>query len=125
MPVGVGMWVGEGVIGVMVGVGAWVFSGVGVGVGGRGVKVMVGWCVSEGRRVKVGARVPVPVGVKEGVALGTGVGGWPSTVKRPEVFQLNPIKICTSYSPTSQRQGSGFQSVYPTPPVPPSQGLDS
>ncbi len=42
MPVGVGMWVGDGVTGVMVGVGAWVFCGVSVGVGGRGVKVRVG-----------------------------------------------------------------------------------
>jgi len=42
VPIGVGMCVGEGLTGVMVGVGAWVFSGVLVAVLGRGVKVWDG-----------------------------------------------------------------------------------
>ena len=81
--------------------------------------------VSGGRMVRVGASVLVVVRVGVGVRLGTAVGGCPSTVKRPDVFQNNPTKIWTSYSPCCHINGSGFQSVYPTPPVPPSHGLVS
>ena len=76
---------------------------------------------SEGRTGGVGGGGLVGVSVR----LGTAVGGCPSTVKRPDVFQNKPTKIWTSYSPSCHIYGSGFQSVYPTPPVPPSHGLVS
>jgi hypothetical protein len=116
--VAVGARVAEGVGGVFVGDGAKVLDGVELGVTRTGLGVAV-WL---GMRVSDGLGVGVLVRVGEGVRLGTAVGGEPSTVKRPEVFQLLPTKTCTSYSPASHRYGSGFQSVYPIPPVPPSQG---
>ena len=102
---GEGALVAEGVGGVDVKVGAWVFCSVGVGViaVGRGVGVSEGTRVSVGCLVRVGASVLVLVRVGEGVMLGTAVGGAPSTVKRPEVFQEEPMNICTSYSPCLQR----------------------
>lgn len=81
---------------------------------GRGVRDGVGVAVSVG----VGMGVLVSVGVM----VGSAVGGSPSTVNRPETFQVRPVKICTSYSPTAHAEGSGSQSVYPLPPVLPSQG---
>lgn len=47
-----------------------------------------------------------PYGVREGV----GVGGSPVIAKRPDIFQVVPRKICTSYSPGSQPR-SGVHSV--------------
>ena len=46
--------------------------------------------VSDGRNVRVGALVLVVVWVGVGVMLGMAVGGCPSTVNRPEVFQDEP-----------------------------------
>ena len=100
---------GEGVC-----VGALVRVGVGVR---EGACVRVGVGVREGAWVRVGVcvgvtvRVEVEVRVGEGVILGTAVGGWPSTVKRPEVFHDKPMNICTSYSPGSHKYGSGSQSL--------------
>jgi hypothetical protein len=69
--VAVGACVAAGVVGVIVGVGAWVLPTVGVGVreGWLGVTVWDGIRVSDGRRVSVA------VLVGEDVALGTDVGG--------------------------------------------------
>ena len=80
----------------------------------------MGVCV--GRGVRVGVAVRVGVGVSVGVFVGIAVGGTPSTSKKPETFQFNPVNICTSYVPGSQSCGSGSQSVKPNPPVSPSQG---
>ena len=99
-------------------------EGMGVQVGGRGVRVCVMVGVGEGPSVVVGVRVRVAVrvgvsdrvGVGDGVAVGErvglgvdvdvgcsvgvaeggGVGGCPSTVNVPETNQSNPTKICTS-----------------------------
>ena len=93
---------------------------------------MVGWGVAEGQGVDEGTGVGdgnavfvavlVRVGDLDavGVALGTAVGGSPSTVKLPLRFHVKPVKICTSYSPGSHSCGSASQSVNPSPPEPPS-----
>jgi hypothetical protein len=49
--------------------------------------------VSDGRKIWVGALVLVVVRVGVGVMLGTAVGGCPSTVNRPDVFQDRPTNI--------------------------------
>jgi hypothetical protein len=67
--------------------------------------------VMEGRGVRVRVLVRLGVKVAEGVGLGSGVGGSPSTVKRPDTFQSRPTKIWTSYSPGIHSEGSGAQSV--------------
>lgn len=143
MAVGQRVLVGVGVTGVAVGQRVLVGETVGTGtrvfvaVGGSGVgegpKVAVRVTVdvlvrvAVGVLVRVGVLVLVGIGedvdVRLGDGLGGGVGASPSTIKRPEMFQTFPTKICTSYSPGSHCQGSGFQSVNPKPPVPPSQGL--
>ena len=87
---------------------------------GRGVLEGIGVAVGHGVLVDVGVPVEVVVGVK--VSVGTGVGGSPSTRKRPDTTKNWPTNIWTSYSPTSHSSGSGFQSVKPNPPDPPSQG---
>ncbi len=101
--------------GVMLGVhvGSWVFSGVGVSEGGKvgGTGVSVGGTVKMGEGVAVGWCVALGEGVNVGVALAGGVGGRPSTVKKPDTMNLSPTKICTSYCPASHSQGFGFQSV--------------
>lgn len=107
-------------VGVRVKVGVRVGTMVAVG---RGVLVRVGVRVMVG--VRVGVMVGEAVGVKVGVALGRTVGAFPVTVNRPEIFQNVPLKIWTSYSPDSHAEGSGAQSVYPYPPVPPFHGYDS
>lgn len=108
---GVNVTVGQGV-GVKVGVGL----RYGVLVGGTGLGVCVG------RGVRVDVAVGVKVSVFVGVLVGKEVGGIPVTSKKPETFQVNPVKICTSYVPGSHSCCSGFQSVKPRPPVSPSQG---
>lgn len=40
--------------------------------------------------------VGVVVSVFVGVFVGNGVGGMPVTSKKPETFQVKPVKICTS-----------------------------
>lgn len=52
----------------------------------------VGVAVRVGRGVGVRDGVVVAVGVGEGTA----VGGSPSTVKVPEIFQIVPVNNCTS-----------------------------
>ena len=91
----VGAFVAAGVTGVIVLVGACVFSVVGVGdwYVGRGGGVWDGIRVSDGLKVWVGALVLVVVRVGVGVMLGTAVGGCPSTVNRPDVFQDRPTNI--------------------------------
>lgn len=143
--VGHGVRVAVGVIGVAVGQGVRVLVGViGVTVGhgvrdgvrvhvGRGVRVAdavkVGPGVGVLVRVAVGVRVPVAVRVAVAVfvavPVAVGAGGSPVTVKVPVIFQICPINMRTSYSPGSQLPAGGFQSVYPYPPEPPSQGLVS
>lgn len=67
---------------------------------GRGVRVMVGvevglkvgegvgdGCVGDGPVVGLG------MGVRVAVAVAVGVGGSPVMVKRPDIFQLEPVKI--------------------------------
>ena len=89
------MWLGEGVrVMVRVGVGVLVRVGVPVGPG-------------VGERLGVGVRLIVG----DKVRLGAAVGASPWMVKRPETSQFIPTKICTSYSPGSHKEGSGFQSV--------------
>lgn len=120
---GVNVTVGQGV-GVKVGVGlryGVLVGGTGLGVCvGRGVRV--GISVAVGRGVRVDVEVGVKVSVFVGVLVGKEVGGIPVTSKKPETFQVNPVKICTSYVPGSHSCCSGFQSVKPRPPVSPSQG---
>lgn len=82
--------------------------------------VETGVAVGKGVRVAVG--VDVGVLVRVGVALGFGVGASPSTVKTPAFLKTSPTKICTTYSPGSHAEGSGCQSVKPSPPDPPFQG---
>ena len=136
--VGQRVMVGEGVNGVPVG--ERVMVGVGVIVGGEvGFGVKLGVDVGVGRGVLVGlgpgVGVNVIVGVGEGVmvgdkvivgdVVGSGVGGSPTTVKLPVWNNCRYKYMYTVYSPGSQFSGVGFQSVYPIPPVPPSQGKDS
>ena len=65
---------------------------------GRGVREGTGVLVGQGVRVGIGVLLGVIDGV--GVSVGRGVGGSPSTLKRPETLNWVPTKICTSYSPT-------------------------
>jgi hypothetical protein len=53
----------------------------------------------------------VAVGVLVAVGDGSGVGGLPVTVKRPEFFHSVPTKIWTSYSPASHSSEEGWHSV--------------
>jgi hypothetical protein len=142
MAVGQRVFVGVMVTGVAVGQRVFVAEGLGEGgevlvaVGGSGVgegpkvgvSVRVGVAVRVGVGVRVGVEVGeavgigVLVGVREGVGLGGGVGASPSTVKRPEMFQVVPTKMRTSYSPGCHSHGWASQSEKPNPPVPPSQG---
>ena len=114
-----------------VGVGQRVSVGSGVLDGGT-VKVMVGVFVIVGVSVRVGVKVFVGVGdgptvfvkvrVYVGERVGVAVGGKPVIVKRPESFQVKPMKTCTSYSPGSHFSRSAAQNEYPYPPVPPFHG---
>lgn len=90
---------------------------------GNGVRL--GAVVGDGQGVRVA--VLVIVGVLDGVnvGLGTAVGGSPSTVNTPLRFQFRPVNICTWYSPGIHSEGSGSQSVKPSPPEPPFQGIVS
>jgi hypothetical protein len=130
--VGPRVHVGLGTKGVKVGGGVGVIVGDGLGPGVKlgvgvivGVRVRVGVNVRVGVRVGVGVRVRVDPSVAVGEGLGVRVGGSPSTRKIPTTFHSSPTKICTWYSPGSHSEASGFQSVKPKPPVPPSQGLVS
>lgn len=104
-----------------VGVGAMVLVGVRVKVG-YGVRVGLGPKVGVWVIVGVGEGVIVGVGVMVGVKLGSGVGGSPTTVKVPVWNKSRYKYMYTVYSPGSHSEDTGSQSVYPMPPVPPSQG---
>jgi hypothetical protein len=102
--------------------------GVGDPGGGVGVRVSVGHGVFEGVRVKVGGGEGVDVidGVNvlvaDEVVVGVEVTGAPVTVNVPTCFQSSPKNNWTVYNPGSHSSGSGFHSVKPEPPVPPSHG---
>ena len=101
----------------------------------KDVGVMLDVTVGMGVRVAVAVRVKVGVGVTVGVKVrvmvlvGVGelvdLGGLPDTVNRPERLQVIPRYICTSYSPGNQADDGALHSVYPYPPVLPSQGFVS
>ena len=94
--IGVRVNVGQGV---RVAVGGGGVYGVRVGVGVAGVLVgrgvLVGTGVFVGRAVRVGVPVRVEVGDGVLVAVGSGVGGSPSTVKLPATLNSWPTKIWT------------------------------
>jgi len=104
---------------------------------GRRVLVGPGVCVTVRVGVMVGVNVGVVVGtgvlVGDGVTVGTGVlvmvcvavglRASPVMVNLPEVFQVVPTKMRTSYSPGCQSADDGLQPVYSYPPVPPSQAV--
>ncbi len=68
---------------------------------GVGVIVLVGIGVAVALGDGVGVILRVGVMVRVAVRVGAGGGGSPTIVNRPELFQVNPTKIWTSYSPDS------------------------
>jgi len=85
------------------------------------VRVKVGVIVGNG--VLVGDGVTVGTGVLVRVCVDVGLMASPVIVNLPEVFQVVPTKIRTSYSPGCQSADDGLQPLYSYPPVPPSQAV--
>jgi len=77
---------------------------------GEGVGLRVGEGVGEGS-VGDGPAVGLGMGVRVEVGVTVGVGGSPVMMKRPDIFQLAPVKICTSYSPGNQPPTGALHSV--------------
>lgn len=88
-----------------------------------GVMVRVNVGVIVGTGVLVGEGVTVGTGVLVRVCVAVGLMASPVMVNLPEVFQVVPTKMRTSYSPGCQSADDGLQPVYSYPPVPPSQAV--